>query len=400
MKRTSAILRFAAISLAIIPFIGCSDDAGVGANEEPAGLSGEKADGVDYDNWTYFMVTRQDMRRCVSPVCGGVYVKRVGQPQVKCADGKWAKECYVGGFDFAALGYSSDEASDAMGAIVSQKAIFRGQMVTKYFGGDFNDIPAFAATEVWVAATDKKPTSVFFRAQDLGIVCITAPCLSIEGVKLNKNANPSARYAGLDLTALKLDEVETQVVWSALRENGLVVAGKAVDTTGPGGKAQTLKASQVYLKKLAAPVAEGQACGGRNPNPCPEGSYCQYGTELCGKADGGGTCQPMPAACGDDDAAVCGCDGVTYANDCERQRAGAGFGTPGECKSDAACKIAGCSGELCLPADSEQGISMCMWRDEYACYQQLGVCETQGDGSCGWTATDELTSCLANAGAQ
>lgn len=411
MSRLATIRALAIVHLAIVPFVGCSDGAADDVHEEPGAYDSLKADSVDYDNWTYFIVTRPDMRRCISPICGGVYVKRVNQPEVKCADGKWAKECYVGGFDFGALGYSSEEQVEAYAAIASGHAVFRGAIVTGFFAGDHASVPAFAASEVWVAASDKKPANTFFRAHDAGIMCITSPCASIDGLKVNKNAHPSARYAGLDLAPLGLDETQTAAAWDALRTGHLLVAGKAVKVTGPGGQAEGLKANQIYFPKVAAPVEDpsgpvdqngddpvlGKACGGR-AGACPDGYYCQFADALCGKADGQGGCAALPTSCDDNDEPVCGCDGVTYSNDCYRKLAGAGHGEAGECKTDAVCQIGGCSGELCIAADSGSGISVCLWKDAYACYQQLGVCETQGDGSCGWTPTDDLTSCLDHAG--
>jgi thiol-disulfide isomerase/thioredoxin len=56
------------------------------------------------------------------------------------------------------------------------------------------------------------------------------------------------------------------------------------------------------------------------------------------------------------------------------------------------CKVAGCSGQLCVEEDDD-GISTCEWREEYACYE-TATCARQSDGYCGWTMTDELSSCL------
>jgi hypothetical protein len=60
-----------------------------------------------------------------------------------------------------------------------------------------------------------------------------------------------------------------------------------------------------------------------------------------------------------------------------------------------ACRIAGCSGELCIEPGAP-GVSTCEWRPEYACYQQAS-CELQENGACDWTLTPELSACLANA---
>jgi hypothetical protein len=59
--------------------------------------------------------------------------------------------------------------------------------------------------------------------------------------------------------------------------------------------------------------------------------------------------------------------------------------------SDGGCKRTGCSGQLCSDEDIA---TTCEYRPEYACYRDA-TCEPQGDGSCGWTPSEELTTCLA-----
>jgi hypothetical protein len=58
------------------------------------------------------------------------------------------------------------------------------------------------------------------------------------------------------------------------------------------------------------------------------------------------------------------------------------------------CFVGGCSGQVC--SDREGVITTCEWRDEYACYADA-TCEVQGDGTCGWTPTEELLGCLGAA---
>ena len=62
------------------------------------------------------------------------------------------------------------------------------------------------------------------------------------------------------------------------------------------------------------------------------------------------------------------------------------------------CLQAGCSNQLCLPAQHSLGpaFSTCEWRPEYDCYKNA-VCELQPTGECGFTLTPELQNCLANA---
>ncbi len=52
----------------------------------------------------------------------------------------------------------------------------------------------------------------------------------------------------------------------------------------------------------------------------------------------------------------------------------------------------GCSGTICA---SEQMMSTCEYKPEYACYK-TATCEWQATGACGWRESAELTACLAN----
>ena len=52
-------------------------------------------------------------------------------------------------------------------------------------------------------------------------------------------------------------------------------------------------------------------------------------------ADAMGTCEPRPVFCTWEPGPVCGCNGVTYWNDCLRQQLGSAASSPGECQLDA-----------------------------------------------------------------
>lgn len=61
----------------------------------------------------------------------------------------------------------------------------------------------------------------------------------------------------------------------------------------------------------------GPGPGDAGVEPCPRGTICV--ANACGS--GIGTCTTPPTACDDGYAPVCGCDGVSYFNDCLRQSA-------------------------------------------------------------------------------
>jgi hypothetical protein len=70
---------------------------------------------------------------------------------------------------------------------------------------------------------------------------------------------------------------------------------------------------------------------------CVENKDCSS-TMFCSRKDcddAGGICEPRPLVCDDAPMPICGCDGVTYWNDCLRRTVGVGPLRPGECSDTA-----------------------------------------------------------------
>jgi len=75
----------------------------------------------------------------------------------------------------------------------------------------------------------------------------------------------------------------------------------------------------------------GQTCGGFGGLKCPAGQACQYEFGKCNVADLSGVCLTVPETCPTQGPPVCGCDGKTYANECELLKAGARPDKQGAC---------------------------------------------------------------------
>jgi hypothetical protein len=140
----------------------------------------------------------------------------------------------------------------------------------------------------------------------------------------------------------------------------------------------------------------GAICGVRGAAECGEGEYCRFERSAsCGAADHPGVCSARPEACDAVFEPVCGCDGVTYANECDAASAGASVASAGECPSGGACgglSASRCSaGEFCAFA-----VSRCGRGDEAgACSALPDVCPSAIDPVCGCDGRDYDNECEA-----
>ena len=87
----------------------------------------------------------------------------------------------------------------------------------------------------------------------------------------------------------------------------------------------------------------GRICG-VGLKSCLTNEFCEMPTGLCDSSSATGTCVATPGACGDVYQPVCGCNGVTYSNDCERQVAHVSRRSYGSCPDAGAGGSAGTGG--------------------------------------------------------
>jgi hypothetical protein len=82
-------------------------------------------------------------------------------------------------------------------------------------------------------------------------------------------------------------------------------------------------------------TADGQSCGGSSNKQCPAGQYCKVSADACHTPKAKGACEESPQLCNELYQPVCGCDGVTYPNDCHAAMKGVSVASTGACPAPA-----------------------------------------------------------------
>lgn len=319
--------------LALVAVPACS--AAPAAEDEGDGSDAAEAAGALSSNVNsgYFVVTRQDNRKCMSPVCGGVFVKRVNANKTRCMDAIYRTECYVGNVNLAALGLSDNEASDFRGVLDEGKGLVRAAFAKNAM---FPQIAELKVAEGWEGATGSTPSGTYYRAADNGIRCITAPCPSTSAFKLNSATSQHVNNVDLEGTATPADADTLAAAGDALgTKTGVLVAGgisttKCVPQSSSCGTA--LRATEFYLPVQHSTL--GQSCGGRGQQLCSKGQYCSWEPkDICGMADAPGKCAAKTEMCSMIYQPVCGCDGKTYSSACVAASRGISVASKGACKT-------------------------------------------------------------------
>jgi len=250
---------------------------------------------------TFYRVTRPDLRKCMYPMCGGVFVAEVNHGQSKCADNQMAADCYVSDIELSSLNLDPQLEAEVANLADGGQVLLRGELVAETTQqGTFGKLVVDAA---WRGATLSAPTDPTYLVIDSGIVCITFPCFSLKQITLNSSV--TGDVSGVDLAASGASQDDLTKAQSLLQNPGLIVSGTHITVSGPAGQGEQLVASEIYF-----PVQQGGGTCGNSV--CGSGEFC------CNPSCG--ICAPFGGACTEQACHPCGhseCDaGASLESSC------------------------------------------------------------------------------------
>lgn len=230
------MFRMAALS-AVVVMVGCGvTESQVVGDDAP---QGEGSAELGTASRTYVTV-RHDMRKCISPLCGGYWVADVNRATLR--------EVYVNGLDFSGSNLSQ-ESIDA--ALQGDAVVFHGKLgpAEPRFG-----TRPFLVSAAWrgMPGITRATGESFFRVAESRIECFTTPCPQLLATRLN--AGGSTRVGDVAVSRASLMAVDQTWLANRIVEHGALVAAKLTPSQTDG---QVLDASQVYVKLP------------EQPGPCP-----------------------------------------------------------------------------------------------------------------------------------
>jgi len=253
----------------------------------------------------YFLV-RPDNRDCAFPKCGGFFLKPVNSDKIDCPRGEVSRksECYV-------VEITGIDVTPALSMV-------RGRFVT--YSTDLNSFEALDGFEGKINPHPTKNTDKFFSVNNVGIVCVAAPCNIYRGTLLNEKSFSRDLLLFADVDLSRFDTAAD--VQQQMRKNEVIVSASSYSISGPAGHSLGLTVSN-YFTKLAEP-----------PKSCTKKTDCSK-SEFCSRDScdaTSGVCIIRPSSCTKNLDPVCSCDGQRqFDNDCIRQLFGVVAASPGTC---------------------------------------------------------------------
>jgi hypothetical protein len=220
----------------------CTDDT---VDDELAiddALEGDdsKADGSG--THTFYFV-EQDMRKCASPMCGGMFYRLANAETTRCIDGTRQARCYAANVDWQLAGL--DESGMAKVGAGPGSLLLRARIRSRNWQG-IGTFAELRPTEAWTGQLPYDEDGVVVKVTDTGVRCATFPCASLVERKLNSSLHATLGELGWFWSGATEEEIGRAL--DEMHTHGLIVSGYRYWVSGPGGTAKARWLTQFWLR--------------------------------------------------------------------------------------------------------------------------------------------------------
>ena len=195
-----------------------------------------------------FYSVRPDYRRCASPMCGGYFVSPVNGREMLCPDGTKKHTCYVSSVVFNIKGITEEQEAILKNALHQSAVILKAKINGSVAYGELKIYAAWIAVDENISkpANTQKQENVY-AIRNTEIICITAPCPTLEGSLLN--THKSKTFSHLDLTHVNATNEELEQAYKAMdTDDGLLLQGIILQQLSNNLVGITMQANNFYLK--------------------------------------------------------------------------------------------------------------------------------------------------------
>lgn len=203
-----------------------------------------------------FVTLRPDTRRCISPLCGGYWVRRLNRSTMRCVDGRYAGECYVGSVDWSALALTPERLADLQTLAAQGRALLRGR-IDPMRDARWSETGELVVSGGWEPLGSALGAGAVWTASDNGVRCVTAPCAHLDAARVNVASSRTTLTEVLLSDVAGASRAELRRVSAALQNPAETVLLSGSVTVA--GRARTLRATQAWLQ-VSQPVHESAFC--------------------------------------------------------------------------------------------------------------------------------------------
>ncbi|MCU0663109.1 MAG: hypothetical protein MUC50_12380 [Myxococcota bacterium] len=215
-----------------------------------------------------YVSLRRDTRKCMSPVCGGYYVRDINAH---------SSEQYVSALDFRASNFNQSTIDKVTEASTSE-LVLRGKLGAVEL---VHHTRKFHVSEAYRGMPDVtvRAGSVYYKTavRSPAISCFAAPCPNEVAFKLNSTT--TTNFSRFDVVDAAKPHVDQDWLVDRAQVHGALIAGVIVNGTRyPAGYEKVMDASQVFVK---LPDAIGPCPARPEPNCDPLASTYIRNADRC-----------------------------------------------------------------------------------------------------------------------